>query len=224
MATYSSLVNVLDFVTTLVPVVFLSFIAAMMNESNKFAGIIPDDTKKLLKDEADCYVSWCNEGPGCLSGTKTGVWFIWLCWRLFSIDTVSPLKPLISIVFLLTGEMPHFSNPLLTNATVIDSHGCLKVLVKCLLQQFILQQSILVLLISSSVSVCWSPSLQGDIWQHQVIGTHVWCEMLGRTSVHYSHVIASIVKCDPWPSNTSSFGIGICLVWKINKSIDERIK
>ena len=79
MATYSSLVNVLDFVTTLLLVVFFGFIAAMMNESNKFAGIIPDDTKKLLKDEADCYVGWCNEGPGCLSGTKTGVWFIWLC-------------------------------------------------------------------------------------------------------------------------------------------------
>ena len=78
MAVYSSLVNILEFVTTLV-LVFFFFIAAMINKSNKFAGIIPDDTKELLKDEADCYVGLCNEGPGCLSGTKTGFWFIWLC-------------------------------------------------------------------------------------------------------------------------------------------------
>ena len=78
MAVYSSLVNILEFVTILV-LVFFFFIAAMINKSNKFAGIIPDDTKELLKDEADCYVGLCNEGPGCLSGTKTGFWFIWLC-------------------------------------------------------------------------------------------------------------------------------------------------
>ena len=67
MATYSSLFNVLDFVTTLLLVVFFGFIAAMMNESNKFAGIIPDDTKELLKDEADCSVGSCYEGPACFS-------------------------------------------------------------------------------------------------------------------------------------------------------------
>ena len=66
-AIYSSLVNILDFVTTLVLVVFFFFIAAMINESNKFAGIIPDDTKELLKDEADCSVGSCYEGPGCFA-------------------------------------------------------------------------------------------------------------------------------------------------------------
>ena len=65
MAIYSSLVNILDFVITLVLVFFFSFIAAMMKESSKFAGIIPDDTKELLKDEADCSVGWCYERPDC---------------------------------------------------------------------------------------------------------------------------------------------------------------
>ena len=66
---------------TLLLLLFLLFslVSAMIKKSNKFAGIIPDDTKKLLKDEADCYVGLCNEKPGCLSGTKTGVWLIWLC-------------------------------------------------------------------------------------------------------------------------------------------------
>ena len=78
MAIYSSLVNILDFVITLV-LVFFSFIAAMMKESNKFAGIIPDDTKELLKDEADCSVGCCYERPDCFSETETRVSLIWLC-------------------------------------------------------------------------------------------------------------------------------------------------
>ena len=65
MASCSSLVNTPDFVTTLVAVVvFFGFIVGMMKEHNKFAVIIPDDTSGLLKDDADCSVSWCNEGPG----------------------------------------------------------------------------------------------------------------------------------------------------------------
>ena len=79
MAIYSSLVNILDFVITLVLVFFFSFIAAMMKESSKFAGIIPDDTKELLKDEADCSVGWCYERPDCFSETETRVSLIWLC-------------------------------------------------------------------------------------------------------------------------------------------------
>ena len=74
MSTCLLLVNILDFVTTLLVVVFFCFIASMMNESIKLAGIIPDDTRGLVKDEADCSMGWCNEGPVCLSGTETGVW------------------------------------------------------------------------------------------------------------------------------------------------------
>ena len=66
MAVYSSLVNILEFVTTLV-LVFFFFFFSMINKSNKFAGIIPDDTKELLKDEADCSVGSCYEGPACFS-------------------------------------------------------------------------------------------------------------------------------------------------------------
>ena len=77
------LITCLDFVTTLLVVVFFCFIASMMNESNKLAVIISDDTRGLLKDEANCSRVGVMRGLFACLEQKQGFGFVHALLTLF---------------------------------------------------------------------------------------------------------------------------------------------
>ena len=111
-----------------------------MNELYKFAGITPVATSGLMCVAIGDVCSssragscWLEEVVGCWLGLE----IVADCCYGMLVFALSPLKRLLSIASLFSGDIPHFWNPFFIRATVIDSQGSLNILVKLVLQQLI---------------------------------------------------------------------------------------
>ena len=111
-----------------------------MNELYKFAEMTPVATSGLLcvavgdvSSSSGAGSCWLEEVVGCWLGLEVAAD---CCFGLLAFALL-PLKRLLSIASLSSGDIPHFWNPFFISATVTDSQGSLNILVKLVLEQLI---------------------------------------------------------------------------------------